>query len=324
MGTHRRLLLNLLVLGSCLASCASPVRVDEADWRERVRGLSTAEAVDASAPVKLPPTLQGPLLAKSLLNYELTRGEGETWDIRFQGPEHSVQSVDSWASVTLTSPGQGGNAMVKSARVYSGRINVARRGAETDDKLLLLPLAFLDESLFRACAALGPMELEDFQRAANVKEIGDAYIGGFLSGFAASFSVQRTERISSLMSQVMQWPSGWIGKDGDAQVMLRPDVLSAEPCDTAFGPGWRLPLEILAGEAQAFVGEVTVVEPGGALNLAAGVVEITGFAPNRPNKILRLRLVGAQAPRTDQLTPEAIEKLLEIKPRSKTKIDGIK
>lgn len=318
MGPHRR----YLTIALFAASCAAPVRVDEADWRQRVRGISApppAEAIDASAPVGLPPTLQGPLLVKSFLRYDLSRGE-DIWDIRFQGPERSVQRVDSWASVTLTSPGNQRSAMVKAARVYSGRINIARRGEETDDALLLLPLAFMGDSLYQACVALGPMGIDEFKQAEDAKEIGEAYVGGFLAGFAASFTVQRTSEIAGLMSSVMQWPSGWLGKDHDATVTLRPDALSAEACSTAFGPGWRLPLEVLAGANQAFVGEVTVVEPQGALNLAAGVVEVSGFSPDRPDEVIRLRLIGAHAPRTDHLTPDAVEKLLEIKPRSKTTV----
>ncbi|QDV08136.1 hypothetical protein Poly30_36720 [Planctomycetes bacterium Poly30] len=335
MGTHRSLLpaahAVTLVVTLAVAGCASPIRVEESDWRPRVHDLSRpapAEVVDASAPVTLPTTLQGPLLVKSFLRYELTRGardpagDGDVWEIRFQGPERPVQSVDSWASVTLTSPGNRQAAMVKGARVYSGRINVARRGKETDDALLLLPLAFTDDSLFRACEVLGPMDLEEFQRASDVETIGDAYIGGFLAGFGASFTVQRSSALRSLMSDVMQWPSGWLGKDDDALVALRPDALSAEPCSTPFGPGWRVPVEITAGETQAFVGEVTVVEPGGALKLAAGVVEVTGYAPHRPDEVLRLKLVGAHAPRTEHLAPKAIESLLEIKPRSKTTMGG--
>ena len=71
---------------------------------------------------------------------------------------------------------------------------------------------------------------------------------------------------------------------------------------------------------QAFVGEVTLVEPGGALNLSAGIVEVSGFAPHRPGDAVSLRLTGAHAPRTDRLSPKAIDTLLVIKPHSRSVI----
>ncbi len=339
MGTHRSLLLAALILSSC---GAPPVRIDEPQWRERVQSLpkgparldgpaagepgpaSAGAAVEAATKVTLPPTLQGPLLAKSFLRYELTRGHHDAWDIRFQGPERIDQSVDSWASVTLSSPSNKDAYMVKSARVYSGRINVAERGEKAEDSLLLLALAFTDEALFDACEALGPMDLKEFQESSGSKETAEAYVGAYLAGFAGAFTVQRTGDLTDLMAKVLQWPSGWLGVDDDAMVAFRPDVLAAEPCETTFGPAWTVPLEIQVGGQQAFVGEITVVKPGGALHLAAGIVEATGYAPDLPDHIIRLRLAGANAPRTDQLAPGAVERFLMVKPRSKTRMKELR
>lgn len=314
MVTHRS-----IALAALLASaCASPTRMEASAWRDRVKTLEAAP-VEAALEVELPATLKGPLLAKSFLIYELRRGDKDVWDIRFQGPERNRQSIDSWAAVTLTSPGNESTAVVKSAKVYSGRVNVARRGKKSDDELLLLALAFTERSLFDACEVLAPMSPEAIAAPENVERTGGAYVGASLSGFAASFTVQRSKTIASLMAKVMQWPSGLLGVDHDAPVSFLPDVLAATPCNTDFGPGWRVPLEVLVDENQAFVGQVTVVEPGGALNLSAGIVEVSGFAPHRPGEPVRLRLTGAHAPRTDHLKPEAVDTLLTIKPRSKSK-----
>ncbi len=315
MVSHRSIALVALLA----SACASPTRMEASAWRDRVRTLQ-AEPIESAAEDEIPAALKGPLLAKSFLKYELRRGDKDVWDIHLKGPERNRQSVDSWASVTLTSPGNQRAAMVKSARVYSGRVNVARRDKKSDDELLLFALAFTDRALFDACEVLGPMSLEEFAASTDVKETGDAYVGAFLGGFAASFTVQRSKTIASLMAKVMQWPSGIFGIDHEAPVSFQPDVLAAERCSTAFGPGWRVPLEVTVDESQAFVGQVTVVEPGGALNLASGIVEVSGFAPHRPEEPIRLRLIGAHAPRTDHLAQKAIDTLLVIKPRSKSKV----
>ena len=319
MLTQRSLLLAALVVSAC---SSPPARLDGAAWRDRVRTLE-AKPVEASAKVQVPPTLQGPLLAKSFLIYELKRGAEDVWDIRCEGPDRNDQPIDSWAGVTLTSPGNQRSAVVKSARVYSGRINIARRGQKSKDELLLLALAFTGKGLFHACSVLGPMDAEEFAAEGGAEETSEAYVGGFLSGFAASFTVQRSKEIASLLAKFMQWPSGLLGIDYDAPVTFQPDVLGAEPCSTEFGPGWRVPIEVQVDGEQAFVGTVTVVEPGGALNLSAGVVGAAGFAPHRPNETVRLRLTGAHAPPTDHLTPQAIDTLLVIKPRSRSEVTAL-
>ena len=318
MVIHRSLLLAALLASAC---SSTPTRMETSAWRDRVKTLQS-EPMEAAAEVELPSTLTGPLLAKSFLMYELRHGEN-VWDIRFQGPERNVQRVDSWASVTLTSPGNQRSAMIKAARVYSGRVNITPRGEKAEDELLLLALAFSDRALFDACEVLGPMSPEEFAASSKVQETADAYVGAFLSGFSAAFTVRRSEEIASLLASFMQWPSGLFGVDREAAVAFQPDVLAAVRCSTPFGPGWRIPMEVQVDGEQGFVGTVTVVEPGGALNLSAGVVEVSGFAPNRPDETVRLRLTGAHAPRTDHLAESTIDNLLVIKPRSKSEITAL-
>lgn len=329
----------LILLALELAGCASPpVVLSPAEWRGRLDVLTSPGATSDSAPanastdatgvspanaggaVELPPNLTGPLLARSFLTYELTQGDARSWTIRYQGPERNVQSVDSWASVTLGAPGGDGPAMVRSARVYSGRVNVAMRGEKKEDGLLLHALGFTGPALFQACERLGPLSQEEFEATTDTEQVAEAYVGGFLAGFAASFTVARTDEIRRLLQSVMQWPSGAFGEDDDAPVTIRPDVLAATPCTTPFGPGWTFPVEVTAGDVQAFHGIVTVVNPGGALHLVAGVVEVRGYAPHRPDELVELRLTGAFAPRSNHLKPEAVEKLLEIKPRTRSQV----
>lgn len=82
---------------------------------------------------------------------------------------------------------------------------------------------------------------------------------------------------------------------GGIDIGAMPSVYEAEAVETEFGPGFRIPFDITVNETLAFVGAVTAVEPRGVLTLTAGVVAIEGAAPSRPNRVLQVRLVGAQA-----------------------------
>jgi hypothetical protein len=282
----------LLTVGACGA-----VRMKDADWRSQTSALAE-EGTSEVAPLDSGDrrALEGPLLSGARALYTVERnGESgviERWDVEFTAP-NSLE--DYWGSIvgTTTYDQLEGRRPVKlRSSLYRGLISIRHEGDAVEQSEAFFALGFSREGIADFCERSFAFEEGQVWTAEDRRSF--ELSGVSLLAMSAIANDNSTAR--GLLMQIVQFPSWWTWIVPTIDVSVRPSIDECVPVSTPLGPGWRLPMEIAIKGDPAFYANVTVIEPSGVLEMTAGVIEITGFAPDRPDEPVRIRFVGARAP----------------------------
>lgn len=270
--------------------------LEEEEWQSRSRSLSRVdvpEAIDDRGEE----FLATPLIAGSRLRYRLQREAGEssrTWTVTLTGPL-GLNDADHVYTATLKhrsdAASEAVNHSVKTT-LFNGTFAVEDDAGNTETARARLPLGF-----FRSGLVVHP----EGSQAAGARGDGEPgyterEVVAIASLMSMSLVASENRLVRSLMLEVVQRPSLLKLLTSGFQVTLSSDLRKDEPVDTVWGPGVRIPIELLINGDSALVGTLTAVAPRGALELAAGIVEFVGFAPHRPDEVLRLSLTRALGP----------------------------
>lgn len=344
-----RLLAAAPLVLALLPGCGA-TRLDESAWRGRVDTISAnvSEKTPGDSGREHAPltpsdvsAMTGPLTINNEVRYSLTRGRGaesrDRWNLTIHGPRMAQSVQQGTIKVTSTSKGASPDKMQLIARMYKGELTVTEVDGDaqetpSDDQAdaesteALLGLAFLDGALFHAAASLSAYDIQDLKENGAPDGVRETYLRGLGSLLSMAYVANNNKTVRSLLREVVQWPSWWTLLSFSVSVSIDADWFSAVQVETPYGPGWRFPLELSVNGDPAFYATVTVVEPAGALLLVAGIVEIAGFAPHRPDDTVVLKLQGLDQqhrPKSyDKLSAEEqgqLEDLLTIKPELREK-----
>ncbi|MEM6569736.1 MAG: hypothetical protein AAF957_15105 [Planctomycetota bacterium] len=270
-----------------LAACGA-VRLEEGDWRARAHALSrVGETPTFSA--RGENLVSPPLFAGSRLAYDLEhRRNGATnrWRVRLTGPS-GPDDIDQSYTVTATADRDGPDAGAQrkvGCALYRGTLTVEEDDGSAESTDALLALGFFRNGLLVDPEGDGGSVLDEPQILRGASLV------------AMSMLASKNTLIRGLLRDVVQRPSLL------KMVLLRFDVVASadwtdtETVETGWGRGVRFPIEITINGDPALVGAVTGLPARGALELSAGIVEFVGFAPDRPDDVLRLTLRSALGP----------------------------
>ena len=265
-----------------------------------------------------PEYLEGPLLARSELEYVLRRSSAEDdpehWLLKLRAPEMPTKPRGGWTSMTTRPDTPPERFVHRRAKPYRGTFSIYEKGQEVAKNGLVLPLAFFGTPLFKACELAQSTSQDELNASGHTGEADDPVASARAAFTAMALAAGRNPAVETILKETVTWPQGGLFSKPDLVFGLEPDLFGARPVSTQFGPGYRLPVEFQINGAPAFFGSFTVVEPRGALLLTAGVVEVVGFAPHRPDHRVHVALAGGAMPKTGRLDKEGVQKLLAIEP----------
>lgn len=315
-----------------LAGCSS-VRIPDEEWQNGTNTLAAAgesvlptlDAVRFETGVLIDPVRVG-----SRLHYELSyasadEGADEVWTLDIEVP---VERDDEPAYVVRSTErrlipfGERSNAEHRAETVQAIVVATGPDGRR-DESRARVPLPFLRHGIAADCATYHQLAQADQPRATPTltmsfsKPRPDPAFESFGTTppteplgmhalrnlFAVSGLVSSNATVRGLAMRFGQLPSVWALATRGIDASIDHELLDCEPVETPFGPGWRFPVSLEISGTPTFYATITVVEPRGALQLTAGVVALDGFAPHRPNRPLRVRLVGATAAAAGERAP---------------------
>ncbi|MEO1698542.1 MAG: hypothetical protein AAFU73_14685 [Planctomycetota bacterium] len=273
-----------------VAGCAA--RLDGADWQGRLAEVDGAETrPEARAPLRA----QGPATTVTAVGYTIERRRGEevleSWTLELHGPAGRGHGAGTFTSTVRPGAGDVGVFRAKSP-VWQGMVRARSSGGEWETDEIALALGFHGPALHDVAGRFLEWKEAGVEEAALGVSEARSLSGAFGALISLGSTVQNTSTLRSLAKRFVQWPSVLSLLSFQLEVGIAPDFEGVRRVGTAFGDGYALPVEMTINGDQAFVGELRIVDPGGALRLVAGVVEIVGFAPHRAEEILRIALVG--------------------------------
>lgn len=325
-----------LVASTCLwaAGCTSTDPVEITDWRMSVATLPTSvtlgpagtSATAAVEEVDPPRTLRGKLLARTDVRYTLVHvrdGDERVWDLELRTPEMPTAPSTGWVTMTSRPDAPPRRFVHRRALPYRGKLTVFEDGDESGAGDIVLPLAFLGRALFEACEACSGMTEKEHTESGRAGEPDDPHTNATSTFVAFSLAFAKSPLLRSVVREVVAWPTGGMFSQPEVRIGFEPELFDTEPVMTKFGPGYTVPVRVNINAEPSFYGQITLIEPRGALLATAGIVEWVGFAADRPSDEVRLSLSGAEMPKTGRLDQEGIDRLLAIEPELKVRVDEV-
>ncbi len=277
----------LLALSLNVAACGA-ARMDWVDWNAETAAISeqTASRFPGDAAC-----FEGALHSGSRVTFRIVREtEGEApdgWTLTLVAPLEAASGTDT-SSAKLSSS-RSGEAFTLTGRNFRGRIEIVDKDGGLEAQDASMPLDILSLGMWQSCAAF-----EGFEAGG---ELSDRARGQLLRGMAAGIAltsiVNQCPSAGRLAYELIQMPSWWTWLVPGLEIATLPNPVQAVPVTTMFGPGWRMPVEVRIKGDPAFYAQITCVEPRGVLTMTAGIIEVVGFAPDRPNEEVRMTLVDA-------------------------------
>ena len=293
----------VLLIGTT-AGCGA-TKLGDAEWHSRVRAL--AQNPQATGEVGSEGLLEGELKTwtrtRWALEVESPSGPSRHWTMTIDGPKaipetfHTVSVVRTSATTVSGRPTETERTQATATgALLPGSITVQDDNGSITQSPAQFALAFLDRGVIAPCTT-------DVQAVPALHAHTPTTPGHSATGFDdleqqswAAFAMlsligTRNTGVRNLLVQLAQKPSWWSWLSG-FNVDVKPVYDEAEPIVTDYGSGWRIPIEITINEDPAIYGSVDAVEPRGALELTAGIVAARGFAPNRPEHVIRAHLAA--------------------------------
>ena len=295
-----------LVLGLLLAGCGA-TRLEEADWKKRTTVLAAERgAEDPEATVLSDGS--GALLTGTRAIFVIERGPKDgpkkRWDVFLDGPANLRKEGGSYATLSFDGELEDGTPVRehRKAYAYPGLLTVSSESSgrvSIECGQALMPLGLMQGGLLESCQLASQPPPEDDMASDEKLVYLSQYLSHLFSLLSMSQMANNSPAIRKLMLETVQFPSWWSLLTLSVKVEPVLNVLDAEPVDTAYGKGFRIPMELKLNGDPALYATVTVVEPKGALILSSGIIALDGFAPHRPDDVLTVRFVGSEQLPTD-------------------------
>lgn len=274
-----------------LVVACGATRVEPEEWRARVAEIEE-QAHTAAQAVTSDERLEDPLHAGEravFLVERSTRGEvQESWEVVLTAPANTDESYGLWKANL-----SGGGAVYRLRSLcFEGAASVGARGGESTKVRALMPLGLTRLGL------LGAIE-ESLAELPGAEEKAEASMPLIL-GLSAVLSLQRMVDelpvLRKLVLRCVQLPSWWTWLRGGFEMGVVPSFDEAVAVTGSRGNGWAFPMKLEINGDPALYGRLTAVPATGVLQMTAGIVDFIGYAPNAPEKTVRVRFLEARGP----------------------------
>jgi hypothetical protein len=274
----------VLVFTACGA-----VSMRSEEWNDRTAVLAR-EKVDE--PPGDPACFEGELQGGARVVFRIERHvEGrapDEWTLTLVAPS-DVKTCPDASTLTLTDHSSGQKWRFVGGS-YPGRIEIQEDDQDADVQAVSMPLEILSLGMGQMCVALDGLEAGEELSVERREHL----LQGTAAEMALTAMVNNCPAAGKLAFRLVQLPSWWSWLVPTLNIDTLADPYHGVPIETTFGPGWRLPVEIRIKGDPAFYAQVTCVEPRGVLDMTGGIVEVVGFAPNRPDDTVHVTLIDAE------------------------------
>ena len=243
---------SILALASALhLSGCGATRLEDSEW-QRLTGEQARSRGEGGDSLRAAAAIPAdPLRTEASARYIIERGRSgeatDTWAVTISAPDEAGAQRTGHFTVRMSGKTDDGTSFDRTAvtKAYLGSISVSKNGGDPEVTDSILPVGITRLGFFDSCELWAGLETEQVAATASERlSFVETHMDYFFALFALVKVADENKAVRKLLLNVIQFPSWWSLLTLSVDFEPKIDLTLAEAVDTAFGPGYRIPLEL--------------------------------------------------------------------------------